>query len=78
MKDNRPKPDDRRDNVDKIQFSIDQTIENMEQAEEDMIISDDPQQIKDLKEKNVRRQGALDNFRSEIRDEAEAKERNYK
>ena len=35
-------PDDRRDNVDKLQFMINHTIENMEKAEETMELTDDP------------------------------------
>ncbi|WP_244969310.1 hypothetical protein [Tissierella praeacuta] len=31
---NKPKPDDRRDNVEKIQFNIDNTIKNYNLAEE--------------------------------------------
>ncbi|MDD4803006.1 MAG: small acid-soluble spore protein Tlp [Syntrophomonas sp.] len=63
-------PDDRRDNVDKIQFSIDHTIQNMEAAEEMMALTDDPQQKKSLKKKNKRRNDALKGMRNEIRDEA--------
>ncbi|WP_369404713.1 small acid-soluble spore protein Tlp [Piscibacillus salipiscarius] len=33
---NQPKPDDRSDNVEKIQSNIQNTIENMEEAEESM------------------------------------------
>ena len=31
---NKPKPDDRRDNVDKIQFNIDNTIQNYRETKE--------------------------------------------
>ncbi|NLY98764.1 MAG: small acid-soluble spore protein Tlp, partial [Clostridiaceae bacterium] len=34
MDKNKPKPDDRKDNVEKIQYNIDKTIQNMEMAEE--------------------------------------------
>lgn len=71
-------PDDRRDNVDKIQFNINHTIENMEKAEETMELTDAPRQKKAIKEKNARRKDALDGFRNEIKDEAEAKEHRYK
>lgn len=71
-------PDDRRDNVDRIQFNINHTIENMEQADEIMALSDDPRQIKALKEKNARRQDALDSLKNEIKDEADAKKQRYK
>jgi len=70
-------PDDRRDNVDRIQFNINHTIENMEKAKETMKLTDDPNQKKAIKEKNARRKEALEGFRNEIRDEAEAKEHGY-
>lgn len=72
------KPDDRRDNVDKIQNNIDHTIANMEAAEEMIAESDDPGVRKDLKAKNVRRAEALDDMRREIRDEAIDKKHQYR
>ncbi len=75
---NKAKPDDRRDNVDKIQFNINHTITNHRQAEEMIEESDDPKLKKDLKEKNKRREESLKSMREEIRDEAIAKENNYK
>lgn len=68
-------PDDRRDNVDKIQFNINQTIENMEKAKVTMDLTDDPDQKQAIKEKNRRRKDALDVFRNEIKDEADAQNR---
>jgi small acid-soluble spore protein (thioredoxin-like protein) len=68
-------PDDRRDNVDKIQFNINQTIENMEKAKVTMDLTDDPNQKQAIKEKNRRRKDALDVFRNEIKDEADAQNR---
>ncbi len=73
----KPNPDDRRDNVDKLQFNINQTIENMEKAKETMELTDDPIQKQAIKEKNRRRKDALQGFRNEIKDEAEAKEHDY-
>ncbi|NLX89799.1 MAG: small acid-soluble spore protein Tlp [Syntrophomonadaceae bacterium] len=70
-------PDDRRDNVDKLQFMINHTIENMEKAEETMELTDDPRQKKAIKEKNIRRREALRGFSHEIKDEAEAKQDGY-
>lgn len=67
---NKPKPDDRRDNVDKIQCNINHTIRNMEAAEELMAKTDDKKMKKDLEEKNERRRDALQGMREEIRDEA--------
>jgi small acid-soluble spore protein (thioredoxin-like protein) len=64
------KPDDRSDNVERIQKSINFTIKNMELADEMIEKTDDPKARNDLKAKNNRREGALDGFRSEIKDEA--------
>lgn len=66
----KPKPDDRRDNVDKIQFNINHTIQNIEAAEELINQTDDKKMKKDLEEKNDRRREALEGMRKEIRDEA--------
>jgi len=74
----RNKPDDRRDNVDRIQHNISNTIENIELAEEMIEKTDDQKMKQTLKEKNERREDALGAMRSEIRDEALAKERGYK
>lgn len=73
----KPKPDDRRDNVDRIEFNIGQTIKNIELADEMIEKTDDRKLKSDLKEKNKRREEALSDMRNEIRDEALAKERNY-
>ncbi len=45
------KPDDRSDNVDRIQFNINHTIKNMELAEEMIEKTSDPKTKDDLKEK---------------------------
>ncbi len=66
----KPKPDDRSDNVDKIQFNINHTIRNMEAADELIEKTDDIKMKKDLEEKNDRRRTALNGMRDEIRDEA--------
>lgn len=73
----RPKPDDRSDNVEKIQQNIDHTIENMETAEEMILATDNPAMKKDLREKNKRRREALDNMRAEIQDEARDRKEGY-
>lgn len=64
------KPDDRRDNVKKIQKHIDNTVKNMEMAEDMMRLTDNEQTYDELKAKNERRAKALDAMRSEIKDEA--------
>lgn len=74
----KPNPDDRRDNVDKIQFNIDKTIQNYELAEEMIAKTDDEKTKKELKEKNKRRLQSLESMRNEIRDEAIAREKGYR
>jgi small acid-soluble spore protein (thioredoxin-like protein) len=63
-------PDDRSDNVEKIQRNINNTIRNMEIADEMIDLTDDENTKNNLAEKNERRSDALDSMRSEIRDEA--------
>ena len=72
------KPDDRTDNVDKIQRNIDNTIENFRKAEESLEETDSETSRKKIIDKNHRREEALDGMRSEIRDEAKDKEKGYK
>ncbi len=72
----KPNPDDRRDNVGKIQRNINRTIQNIEAAEEMIGMTSDPNMKKALEEKNDRRRAGLDNMRQEIRDEAEFQEKN--
>ena len=73
---NRPKPDDRRDNVEKIQKNINMTIHNMELAEEMIEKTSNEQTRQELIDKNERRRDALDGLRHEIKDEAEWQKRN--
>jgi small acid-soluble spore protein (thioredoxin-like protein) len=70
-------PDDRSDNVERIQFNIDNTIRNIDMAEDIIAKTDDPKTKIALKEKNERREEALDRMRVEIRDEALDRERGY-
>ncbi|AJH01681.1 MULTISPECIES: small acid-soluble spore protein Tlp [Clostridium] len=72
------KLDNRKDNVDRIQYNIDRTILNCELADEMIEKTDDPKMQETLKEKNDRREEALRGMREEIRDEALDKERGYK
>lgn len=75
---NKPNPDDRRDNVEKIQYNIDMIIENTERANEMIAETSDEKTIQALTEKNERREAALQSLRDEIRDEALDKENGYK
>lgn len=74
----KPKPDDRRDNVERIQENINHTIENIHRAEEMIEKTSDPKTKEILKKKNKRREEALEGMRSEIREEAIARENGYK
>lgn len=75
---NKPKPDDRRDNVEKIQYNINHTISNFRETEELIDKIDDEKEKRDLIEKNKRREQALSGMRDEIRDEARARDKGYK
>lgn len=63
-------PDDRRDNVENIQFNIDNTIKNIHLAEEMIDKTDDPALKNELEKKNERREKALESMRREIKEEA--------
>ena len=69
----KPNPDNRKDNVERIQKNIDMTIHNMEAAEEMIAKTPDAKMKKTLEAKNERRRQALDGMRSEIRDESKAR-----
>ncbi|WMJ79342.1 small acid-soluble spore protein Tlp [Clostridium sp. MB40-C1] len=75
---NKPNPDDRKDNVDKIQYNISKTIQNCELADEMIAETSDEKMKKTLKEKNVRRKEALNGMRREIEDEARDKKNGYR
>ncbi|WP_281217318.1 small acid-soluble spore protein Tlp [Lysinibacillus capsici] len=72
MEKNTPKPDDRSDNVEKLQDMMKNTKENMEAAEEMMAYVDENER-KALKQKNARREESISGFREEILDEAAAR-----
>ena len=72
MEKNTPKPDDRSDNVEKLQDMMKNTKENMEAAEEMMAYVDENER-KALKQKNSRREESMSGFREEILDEAAAR-----
>lgn len=71
-------PDNRRDNVERIQGNIDHTIKNMRKADEMIEETSDGTMKKDLQKKNDRRDEALKGMRSEIRDEASARKNGYR
>ena len=68
-------PDDRRDNLRKIQKNINHTIDNMEAAEEMTGKTDDEKTTNELRAKNERRRQALGSLRQEAKDEADFQNR---
>lgn len=72
------KPDDRSDNVDRIQRNIDCTAENMSLANDMIRATEDENMKNELKAKNNRREAALDSMRNEIKDEAAYRDKRKK
>ncbi len=66
---NQPNPDDRSDNVEKLQHKVQDTIENIEAAHDTMEFAS-PEEKEKIKEKNRRREEAISGMRAEIKDEA--------
>jgi len=64
----KPNPDDRSDNVDKMQEMIHDTLENIDEAEDRMEWASNHEQ-QQIKDKNKRRKEAIEGFRNEIKDE---------
>lgn len=70
--------DDRSDNVDRIQYNIDNTIKNIHLANEMIEETSDEKMKKTLEAKNERREAALKGMKCEIQEEAAAKGKGYK
>lgn len=68
---NKPNPDDRSDNVEKLQAMIQNTENNIEAAEESLALTDSDTQRSQIEAKNERRRESIDSFRSEIKDESD-------
>lgn len=68
-------PDNRADNVENIQKSIDGTIRNIRRADETIRATSNEKTRDELIAKNERRADALDGFRHEIKDEADYQNR---
>ncbi|MBA4538507.1 small acid-soluble spore protein Tlp [Bacillus aquiflavi] len=73
MSNNKSKPDDRSDNVEKLQEMVQNTIENIELAEETMQLSNGENRA-EIAEKNERRRESIEAMRQEIKDEAHAQQ----
>ena len=70
--------DDRRDNVDRIQYNIYRTIQNIRMAEDVIEKTDDDTEKKRLEAKNDRREQAVVGMKKEIKEEAIDKQNGYK
>ncbi|MED3573163.1 small acid-soluble spore protein Tlp [Cytobacillus praedii] len=70
---NKPKPDDRSDNVEKLQTMVQNTIENIHEAEETLEFSNAEDRAR-VEAKNERRKESIDAMRSEIEDESQARQ----
>ena len=66
---NRSKPDDRSDNVEKLQDMVQNTIENIEESQETMQFASGEEKAA-IEVKNHRREESVEAMRSEIQDEA--------
>ncbi|MCL6454316.1 MAG: small acid-soluble spore protein Tlp [Alicyclobacillus sp.] len=67
------KPDDRSDNVERLQHAIANTMENMREAKDYLKAHGEEMRPEDkaaMEEKNARREEAIHGFRAEIQDEA--------
>lgn len=74
----KPNPDDRRDNVEKIQCNINHTLQNIRLTNDMIEKVDNPNERKKLEEKNKRREESLNNMRSEIKEEANLNKNKFK
>jgi len=70
---NKPKPDDRSDNVEKLQSMVQNTIENIHEAEAAAKFAEG-QDRANIEAKNERRRESIEAMRSEIKDEAHAQQ----
>ncbi|MDQ0190310.1 small acid-soluble spore protein (thioredoxin-like protein) [Alicyclobacillus cycloheptanicus] len=65
-------PDDRSDNVEKLQQMIQDTMANLREAEDFVKAHGDEMRAEDrqdIEAKNIRREEAIEGFRAEIKDE---------
>ncbi|PMC38628.1 small acid-soluble spore protein Tlp [Bacillus sp. UMB0899] len=73
----RPNPDDRSDNVEKLQSMVQNTIENIEEAQDSMQFANSEERER-IEAKNLRREESINAMRNEIKDEAQARENGYR
>nr|WP_035507483.1 small acid-soluble spore protein Tlp [Halobacillus karajensis] len=69
MANQKPNPDNRADNVDRLQENVTNTIENIEASHEALQFASDEEK-RNIEKKNKRRNQSLEAMRDEIKDEA--------
>ncbi|MEH7777387.1 small acid-soluble spore protein Tlp [Bacillus altitudinis] len=69
-------PDDRSDNVEKLQDMIENTLENIDESEAAMGLSTEEEKQM-IKQKNENRRTSIDAMRSEIKNEEAARKSGY-
>ncbi|MDR4199913.1 small acid-soluble spore protein Tlp [Bacillus altitudinis] len=69
-------PDDRSDNVEKLQDMIENTLKNIDESEAAMGLSTEEEKQM-IKQKNENRRTSIDAMRSEIKDEEAARKSGY-
>ncbi|MFB1049472.1 small acid-soluble spore protein Tlp [Paraliobacillus sp. JSM ZJ581] len=68
MTEHKPNPDNREDNVEKLQEMVQNTISNIEASHETMeFANEEEKQL--IKDKNKRREASIESMRAEIQDE---------
>lgn len=76
-KQNQPNRDDRSDNVERLQSMVQNTIENIEEAQDTLQFAS-PEERELIEAKNLRREEGINAMREEIKDEAQARENGYR
>lgn len=75
----KPNPDDRSDNVEKLQDAVDDTIGNLEASQSTLQNADlSEEELKGITEKNERRKESIEGMRAEIKDETRNQEENQR
>lgn len=70
------KPDNREDNVEKLQDMVQNTIGNIEKSHETLAFASEEEKER-IEQKNKRREQSIQSFREEIKDEASDRENGY-
>ncbi|WP_445492449.1 small acid-soluble spore protein Tlp [Niallia sp. 03133] len=76
MEQNKPNPDNRLDNVEKLQDMVENTMENIQKSEQTLSFASDEEKAQ-IEQKNKRREQSIQGFKEEIKDEAADRENGY-